>query len=78
MSAAPELTTYESMRKLSRHLERSTGRIVVATIAERGGQWTLSFTVDVPRQAPASIVVGTFIVFLLKSLCQNGIVRLTR
>ena len=30
------------------------------------------------RQAPASIVVGTFIVFLLKLLCQNCILRLTR
>ncbi len=78
MSAASELTTYWSMRKLSRHLERSTGRIVVATVTERGGQWTLSFTVDVPRQAPASIVVGTFIVSLLKSLCQNCFLRLTR
>ena len=29
-------------------------------------------------QAPASIVVGTFIVFLLKLLCQNCILRLTR
>ncbi|EQD70822.1 IS605 family transposase OrfB, partial [mine drainage metagenome] len=38
------------MRKLSRHLERSTGRIVAATVTERGGQWTLPFTVDVPRQ----------------------------
>ena len=31
-----------------------------------------------PSQAPASLVVGTFIVFLLKLLCRNCILRLTR
>jgi len=44
------LKTYESMRKLSHHLERGTGRIMAATITERGGTWTVSFTVEVLRQ----------------------------
>jgi putative transposase len=52
ISRIGELKTYESTRKLYRHLERGTGRIVAATVAERGGKWTVSFTFDVQRQVP--------------------------
>jgi putative transposase len=41
--------SFESTRKLYRHLERGTGRILSATITERGGTWTISFTVEVER-----------------------------
>lgn len=47
-----EVKTYESTRKLYRHLERGTGRIVAATVRERGGNWTISFTVEVQRNIP--------------------------
>ncbi len=41
--------TYESMRKLYRPLERGTAKIMAATVTQRGGKWTISFTVDVQR-----------------------------
>ncbi|MBW4077683.1 MAG: IS200/IS605 family element transposase accessory protein TnpB [Acidobacteria bacterium] len=61
ISRIGEVKTYESMRKLYRHLERGTGRIVAATISERGSKWTVSFTVDVqratvPTRAPEKVV----------------------
>ena len=46
--------TYESTRKLYRHLERGTGRIVAATLAQRNGRWSVSFTAQVTRQLPAT------------------------
>ena len=49
-----EVKTYESTRKLFRHLERRTGRIVAATVSERCGRWQVSFTVEVTRQVPAT------------------------
>jgi putative transposase len=49
-----ELKTYESMRKLYRHLERGTGKIKAATVSERRGQWSISFTVEVQRVIPAT------------------------
>ncbi|HEY5121204.1 MAG TPA: RNA-guided endonuclease TnpB family protein, partial [Acidimicrobiales bacterium] len=45
-----EVKTYESTRKLFRHLDRGTGRIVAATASERSGKWTVSFTVEITRQ----------------------------
>ena len=45
--------TYESTRKLFRHLDRGTGRIVAATLTERGGKWMISFTVEVAQVIPA-------------------------
>ena len=55
------MKTYESMRKIYRHLERGTGRIVAATVTQRGSTWTISFTVDVqravvPTRAPEKVV----------------------
>ena len=47
-----EVKTYESTRKLFRHLERGTGRIVAATVSERSDKWQVSFTVEVTRSLP--------------------------
>ena len=47
-----EIKTYESTRKLFRHLERGTGRIVAATVSECSGKWKVSFTVEVTRVLP--------------------------
>jgi putative transposase len=54
LSRIGEIKTYESTRKLFRHLERGTGRIMAATVTERGGKWTVSFTVEVRRVVPAT------------------------
>ena len=52
VSRIGDLKTYESMRKLHRHLERGTGKVVAATVTQRRGKWTISFTVEVQRQVP--------------------------
>jgi putative transposase len=49
-----EVKTYESTRKLFRHLDRGTAKILAATLSERSGKWTVSFTVEVTRQVPAT------------------------
>jgi putative transposase len=49
-----EVKTYESTRKLFRHLSRGTGKIVAATVSERAGKWRVSFTVEVTRQVPVT------------------------
>ncbi|HUZ40483.1 MAG TPA: RNA-guided endonuclease TnpB family protein [Acidimicrobiales bacterium] len=49
-----EVKTYESTRKLYRHLDRGTGRILAATVSERAGKWTISFTVEVERRMPST------------------------
>ncbi|HEY5304351.1 MAG TPA: transposase [Acidimicrobiales bacterium] len=41
-----EVKTYESVRKLHRHLERGTARIMSATVTERHGKFYLSSTVE--------------------------------
>ncbi len=48
-----EIKNYESTRKLYRHLERGTGKIMAATLTERGGKWTISFTVEITQAIPA-------------------------
>jgi putative transposase len=48
------IKTYESTRKLYRHLERGTGRIVAATLRHRNAKWQVSFTAEVTRQLPAT------------------------
>jgi len=50
-----EVKTYESTRKLFRHLDRGTGRIVAATVSERSGRWQVSFAVEVTRVLPATL-----------------------
>jgi putative transposase len=49
-----EVKTYESTRKLYRHLERATAKIMAATVSERGGKWTVAFTVEVQRRVCAT------------------------
>ncbi len=49
-----EVKTHESMRKLYRHLERGTGRIVAATVSQASGRWCVSFTVEVQRAIPTT------------------------
>ena len=53
LSRVGEIKTYESMRKLHRHLDRGMARILSATITERRGQYYLSFTVEMSRDVPA-------------------------
>ncbi|MFJ2031557.1 IS607 family element RNA-guided endonuclease TnpB [Streptosporangium sp. NPDC087985] len=56
------LRTCESTRKLARHLERGTGRILSATVRLQGGRWSVSFACEIDRtdRAPArpDAVVG--------------------
>jgi putative transposase len=54
ISRIGEIKTYESTRKLYRHLERGTAKIMVATVSERGGKWTVAFTVEVQRRVCAA------------------------
>ncbi|MFF5209711.1 helix-turn-helix domain-containing protein, partial [Streptosporangium sp. NPDC000396] len=43
------IRTAESTRKLARHLERGTGRILSATIRNEGGRWFVAFTCQIDR-----------------------------
>ncbi|MFF4985680.1 IS607 family element RNA-guided endonuclease TnpB [Streptosporangium saharense] len=43
------IRTAESTRKLARHLERGTGRIMSATVRFEGGRWLVAFTCEVDR-----------------------------
>jgi putative transposase len=54
ISRIGEVKTYESTRKLYRHLERGTGRILAATLKHRNGKWSISFSVEVSRRVPAT------------------------
>ena len=54
ISRIGELKSFESTRKLYRHLERGTGRIVAATVTERGGKFTISLTVKLERRVPVT------------------------
>jgi len=47
-----EIKTYESMRKLHRHLERGTGRIVSSTVSLRNGTFFIAFNVELTRVVP--------------------------
>ena len=48
------IKTHESTRKLARHLERGTGRILSATITRTAGRWSVAFTCELTRQLPTS------------------------
>jgi putative transposase len=48
------IRTYESTRKLARHLQRGTGRILSATIRFEGGRWFVAFTCEIDRTERAS------------------------
>ncbi|WP_433381746.1 IS607 family element RNA-guided endonuclease TnpB [Streptosporangium sp. CA-115845] len=43
------IRTCESTRKLARHLERGTGRILSATVRCEGGRWFVAFTCEIDR-----------------------------
>jgi putative transposase len=49
-----DIKTHESTRKLARHLERGTGRILAATITRTAGRWYVAFTCKIARQLPTS------------------------
>lgn len=49
-----QVKTFESTRKLYRHLSRGTGRIVSATVSQRNGQWRVAFTCEITREVPVS------------------------
>jgi putative transposase len=48
------IKSHESTRKLARHLERGSGRILSATVSQVAGRWFVSFTVEVQRHIPTS------------------------
>jgi putative transposase len=48
------IKTHESTRKLARHLERGTGRILAATITRTAGRWYVAFTCEIGRQLPTA------------------------
>ncbi|MET7333775.1 IS607 family element RNA-guided endonuclease TnpB [Nonomuraea sp. NPDC005650] len=48
------IRTAESTRKLARHLERGTGRIMSAAVRYEGGRWFVSFTCQIDRADHAS------------------------
>ncbi|WP_329079986.1 MULTISPECIES: IS607 family element RNA-guided endonuclease TnpB [unclassified Streptosporangium] len=56
------IRTHESTRKLARHVERGSGRILSATVRLEGGRWFVAFTCEIDRadRAPAEpeAVVG--------------------
>jgi putative transposase len=54
VSRIGEVKTYESMRKLHRHLERGTGRIVSSTVSLRNDKFFIAFNVEVTRLTPAT------------------------
>ena len=54
ISRIGEVKTFESTRKLFRHIERGSAKIVAATVTQRCGKWQVSFTVEVTRQVPAT------------------------
>lgn len=47
------LKTHESTRKLARHLERGSGRVLAATITRTADRWFVSFTCQLTRQLPS-------------------------
>ncbi|HET9090435.1 MAG TPA: transposase, partial [Acidimicrobiales bacterium] len=53
LSRIGDIKTYESMRKLYRHLERGRARILSVTVTERWGNYTLAFTAEMSRVIPA-------------------------
>lgn len=48
------IRTHESTRKLARHLERGTGRILAATITRVADRWYVAFTCELIRQLPTA------------------------
>ena len=46
--------TYESTRKMHRHLARGTGKVKATTISQVGGRFFISFTLEVHRAVPVT------------------------
>jgi putative transposase len=61
VSRIGEIKTYESMRKLRRHLERATGRIVSSTVTLSNGKFFIAFSVEVTRAIPMARPSGKII-----------------
>ena len=62
ISRIGEVKTYESTRKLYRHLDRGTGRIVSATVRCKNARWQIAFTCEIERTVavtrPPERVIG--------------------
>jgi putative transposase len=54
VSRIGELKTYESTRKLYRHLVRGTSRILAATVSRRADRWYISFSVEITSLVPVT------------------------
>ena len=54
VSRIGEIKNYESTRKMHRHLERGTGRILSATVSEINGKFFISFAIEVARCLPVT------------------------
>jgi putative transposase len=54
VSRIGEVKTYESMRKLYRHLERGTGRIVSSTVTLSNAKFFIAFNIEVTRVTPVT------------------------
>lgn len=59
----------ETTRKLFRHPDWGTGRIVAATVSEYSGKWKVSFTVEVPITREPERVIG--VDFGVSTLCTG-------
>lgn len=55
------IRTCESTRKLARHLERGTGRILSAAVRLEGGRWFVSFTCEIDRAEHTPARPGTVV-----------------
>jgi putative transposase len=52
LSRIGTVKTYESMRKMMRHIERGTARFITATLKRETGGWFVVFTAEVERPDP--------------------------
>ena len=72
------LKTHESTRKLARHLERGTARVLAATISRTADRWFVSLTVEVQRAIPEGnghdTVVGVDVGIRHLAVMSTGVV----
>ena len=72
------LKTHESTRKLARHLERGTARVLAATISRTADRWFVSLTVEVQRVIPEGnghdTVVGVDVGIRHLAVMSTGVV----
>jgi putative transposase len=72
------LKTHESTRKLARHLERGTARVLAATISRTADRWFVSLTVEVQRTIPEGnghdTVVGVDVGIRHLAVMSTGVV----